>query len=74
MRAGFLGQNICSLGFGIATLQAPRLVMDEPLKEAPAPVDESLRQQPGQRDEKIAEGGKGTLSTDSVANPQRLCV
>ena len=32
MRACFLGQNICSLGFGIATLQAPPLVMDTPVQ------------------------------------------
>ena len=30
MRACFLGQNICALGFGVATLQTPPLVMDEP--------------------------------------------
>ena len=35
MRACFLGQNICSLGFGIATLQAPPLVMDSPVQEPP---------------------------------------
>ena len=29
MRACFLGQNICALGYGVATLQTPRLVMDE---------------------------------------------
>ena len=29
MRACFLGQNICALGYGVATLQAPPLVMDE---------------------------------------------
>jgi len=40
MRAGFLGQSICSLGFGIATLQAPRLVMDVPVEEPPAPSGE----------------------------------
>ena len=28
MRACFLGQNICNLGYGVATLQAPPLVMD----------------------------------------------
>jgi hypothetical protein len=46
MRAGFLGQNICALGFGIATLQAPRLVMDEPVREplAPPPANESTPQ------------------------------
>jgi len=32
MRACFLGQNICNLGYGVATLQAPRLVMDEPAR------------------------------------------
>ena len=30
MRACFLGQNICNLGYGVAILQTPRLVMDEP--------------------------------------------
>jgi hypothetical protein len=34
MRACFLGQNICSLGFGVATLRTPPLVMDEPVTEA----------------------------------------
>jgi hypothetical protein len=29
MRACFLGQNICALGFGVATLQTPRLLLDE---------------------------------------------
>ena len=33
MRACFLGQNICALGYGVATLQAPPLVMDEPAEE-----------------------------------------
>jgi hypothetical protein len=32
MRACFLGQNICNLGYGVATLQAPRLTMDEPAR------------------------------------------
>jgi hypothetical protein len=32
MRACFLGQNICTLGFGVATLQAPPLVMDQPVR------------------------------------------
>jgi hypothetical protein len=32
MRACFLGQNICNLGYGVATLQAPPLVMDEPVR------------------------------------------
>jgi hypothetical protein len=32
MRACFLGQNICNLGYGVAILQAPRLLMDEPVR------------------------------------------
>lgn len=31
MRACFLGQNICALGFGVATLQTPPLRPDEDL-------------------------------------------
>jgi hypothetical protein len=67
MRAGFLGQNICSLGFGIATLQAPPLVMDEPAREPlmPPPVGEPVQELPAEE--------KGTLSTTSVTNPPRLC-
>ena len=73
MRAGFLGQNICSLGFGIATLQAPRLVMDEPVRESltSPPVDEPLQERVS-RTGKLDE--KDTLSTASVTNSQRLCV
>jgi len=29
MRACFLGQNICTLGFGVAILQTPPMVADE---------------------------------------------
>jgi hypothetical protein len=64
MRAGFLGQNICVLGFGIATLQAPRLVMDEPVREqlTPPPTDEPV--QPADP--------KGTLPITAVTNSPRL--
>jgi len=31
MRACFLGQNVCALGFGVATLQTPRM-LEEPAK------------------------------------------
>jgi len=31
MRACFLGQNICNLGYGVATLLVPLLVMDMPV-------------------------------------------
>lgn len=36
MRACFLGQNICALGFGVATLQTPPLLVDE---QTGKPVD-----------------------------------
>ncbi len=39
MRACFLGQNICNLGYGVAILQAPRLVMDEPARTLPEEAD-----------------------------------
>ena len=39
MRACFLGQNICGLGFGIATLRTPALVMDQPVPESPPQPD-----------------------------------
>jgi len=43
MRACFLGENVCALGFGVATLQTPPLVMDEPAEESPAsPADEHV--------------------------------
>jgi len=61
MRAGFLGQSVCSLGFGIATLQAPRLVMDRPLEE-PRPGEEARP-----ADEKREPGPP----TSSVTNPPR---
>jgi hypothetical protein len=66
MRACFLGQNICSLGFGIATLQAPPLVMDTPV--------EDLQQEPGQEHQTAADqpgGWKIPTAAGPVANPQR---
>jgi hypothetical protein len=36
MRACFLGQNICALGFGVATLQVPPLAEDRSAKPGPA--------------------------------------
>jgi len=67
MRAGFLGQNICVLGFGIATLQAPRLVMDEPVREPLTPPSVDELAPASQADE------KDTLSTTAVTNSPRLC-
>ena len=73
MRAGFLGQNICALGFGIATLQAPRLVMDEPVQAPLTPPATGLGPEPAsQASEQLGE--KDTPSTASVTNPQRLYV
>jgi hypothetical protein len=66
MRAGFLGQNICALGFGIATLQAPRLVMDQPVDGPLTPPDEDTGQVDSQMDSKISP------TTPSVTIPPRL--
>jgi hypothetical protein len=65
MRACFLGQSICNLGYGVATLQAPRLVMDEPagpLSPGEKPVS------PGPNMD-ILEGAMGSRR---VANSPRL--
>jgi len=62
MRAGFLGQNICALGFGIATLQAPRLVMDQPVEGPLTPPDE----------DSVQMDGKATPTGPSVTNSPRL--
>jgi hypothetical protein len=43
MRACFLGQNICGLGFGVATLRTPPLVMDQlALESPPGSLEEAL--------------------------------
>jgi hypothetical protein len=45
MRACFLGQNICALGFGVATLQMPPLMAaDETGKAARADSDRPVDQ------------------------------
>jgi len=38
MRACFLGQNVCALGFGVATLQTPPLMPDEATPDVPAAI------------------------------------
>ena len=64
MRACFLAQNICNLGYGVAILQAPRLVMDEPSRP-PAEADTHVTP------------GHGVIVTEAligsrpVANPPR---
>lgn len=62
MRACFLGQNVCSLGYGVATLQAPRLVMDAPARK---PVD---AENPANPNDAALEALNGSRP---VANPQR---
>ena len=48
MRACFLGQNICALGFGVATLQTPPLVVDEETgKPADLRPDQDDQTRPG---------------------------
>ena len=64
MRAGFLGQSICSLGFGIATLQAPRLVMDQPTDDPLTP--------PGEKAHREDEKGAAVPSTAAVTISPRL--
>ena len=66
MRACFLGQNICSLGFGIATLQAPPLVMDTPVQEQPAPDQKSVLDRPGWGNDLAP-----AFASPPVANPPR---
>jgi hypothetical protein len=62
MRACFLGQNICNLGFGVAILQAPRLVMDEPVRP---PSEAELHDSP--TDEKAV--SSALIGSRSVAIP-----
>ena len=73
MRACFLGQNICNLGYGVAILQAPRLVMDEPAP-APAEADRSVGadQQIGQQLGQHMVIPKAPIGSRPVANPPRL--
>jgi hypothetical protein len=52
MRACFLGQSVTALGFGVATLQAPPLVMDE---ETGKPVEDHA-DRPSQADGKTPAG------------------
>ena len=51
MRACFLGQNVCALGFGVATLQTPPLVVDEETgKPAVLRPDQDDQPRPGRTD------------------------
>ncbi len=37
MRACFLGQNVCALGYGVATLQTPPMPDEDPAKPKGTP-------------------------------------
>lgn len=64
MRACFLGQNICNLGYGVAILQAPRLVLDAPVP-VPSEAEKHVSPDP-------ALGiPKAPIGSRPVANPQR---
>jgi hypothetical protein len=64
MRACFLGQNICNLGYGVATLQAPRLMMDQPARRLPE-AEKHVSPDPSM-------GILDAIGSRPVANPQRL--
>jgi hypothetical protein len=53
MRACFLGQNVCALGYGVATLQTP------PLQDEDAPQDAPRRH----------DGAPALLAPQGVATP-----
>jgi hypothetical protein len=64
MRACFLGQSICNLGYGVATLQAPPLVMDQPALPL-FKAEKHVSPNPGM-------GIPDAIGSRPVANPQRL--
>ena len=47
MRACFLGQNVCALGYGVATLQSPPLLDEETGEPPAAKHDRAQLTQPG---------------------------
>ena len=69
MRACFLGQNICNLGYGVAILQAPRLVMDEPARALAENPDRHVA--PGQEIARQIVVTKALIGSRPVANPPR---
>ena len=64
MRACFLGQNICTLGYGVATLQAPPLVMDYPVRML-SEAEKAVSLEPGMG------APEAPIETRPVANPPR---
>jgi hypothetical protein len=61
MRACFLGQNVCALGFGVATLQSPPLLLDEQTGQpVQRPGDKADRKE-GKRPLEAPQTGPGPL-------------
>lgn len=76
MRACFLGQNICSLGYGVAVLQAPPLVMDLPMPLPAEPggsvgADQDASRQRDDRMHHQMVIPEALIGSRPVANPQR---
>jgi hypothetical protein len=71
MRACFLGQNICALGFGVATLQTPPLVVDEAGDPQAAPAKATPAQAVPTWDEHVSRKGETTVpwATPAVGTP-----
>ena len=72
MRACFLGQNIRALGYGVATLQTPPLVMDVP---AEMPLTAPASGHAEQNDKKDTPVSASALNGGEpyVANSSLLC-
>jgi hypothetical protein len=69
MRACFLGQNVCALGFGVAILQTPPLAPAEPEGEGDKPPP---RMTPIRTGDDISTGQ--TLGSVALAPPSREAV
>jgi hypothetical protein len=78
MRACFLGQNICNLGYGVAILQALRQVTDEPARpqsgtDSQRDLDHVLDISgniPGGAQSRIPEALIGSLPVANTPRPQ----
>ena len=69
MRACFMGQNVFALGFGVATLQSPPLVMDKPTCEFEPETGLCIQQE----DDIVGAGPEADLSgLYTVTNSPRL--
>jgi len=72
MRACFLGQNVCGLGFGVATLHTPPLVMDQPVPQSPPGPQSAETLSTLDRHVDPAPGLPPFCDTQAVANSPRL--